>query len=37
VQVDRGHACPLSPPGTPGILGLVLITPVDAAHADFSS
>ncbi len=26
VQADRGHACPLSLPGTSGILSLVLIT-----------
>src|SRR6476646_1813655 len=32
VQVDRGHASPLSLPETPGILSLVLITPVDTAH-----
>jgi hypothetical protein len=29
VQVDRGHAWPLSLPETPGILSLVLIVPVD--------
>jgi len=37
VQVDRGHAFPLSLPETPKILSLVLITPVDTAHTGFFS
>src|SRR4029077_16109838 len=37
VQVDRGHACPLSLPETLGILSLVLITPVDTVHTGFFS
>ena len=35
VQVDGGHACPLSLPEIYGILSLVLITPVDSAHTAF--
>jgi hypothetical protein len=37
VQVDRGHACLLSLPETPGILSLVLITAVDTARIGFFS
>src|SRR6267143_4493542 len=38
VQVDRGHAWPLSLPETPGILSLVLvlIIPVDTKHRELN-